>query len=145
VGLGEYALAADTLLEVATEQGEDQWNKKVELSIGKLAKIAAREYLDEQSVRNIDSELELVDIRNCVYEAVKIIRKTSIHTEGAEQIGLESYTGRTLASRKCAGCRELRKRLFAQAVEGKVMGVEELADLLTPELLSPYYLLLIPL
>ena len=145
MGLGEYALVADTLLEVATEEEEDQWNKKVELSIGKLAKITARGYLGEQSVCNIGSKLELVDIQNRVYEAVKVIGKTSIHTEGAEQIGLENYTGRTLSSRKCAGCRELRKRLFAQAVEGKVMGVEELADLLTPELLSPYYLLLIQL
>ena len=94
---------------------------------------------------NIDSELELVDIQNRVHETVKVTRKTPIHTEGAEQIGLENYTGRTLSSRKCGGCRELRKRLFALAVEGKVMGVEELADLLTPELLSPYYSLLIPL
>jgi len=145
VGLDEYALAADTLLEVAKKQEQDQWDKKVEPSIGKLAKIAARGYLDEQSVCNIDSELELVDIQNRVYEAVKVIRKTSIHTEGTEQIGLDNYTSHTLASKKCAGCRELRKSLFAQAVEGKVMGVEELADLLIPELLSPYYLLLIPL
>jgi len=131
VGLGEYALAADTLLEVATEQEEDQWNKKVELSIGKLAKIAAMGYLDEQSVRNIDSELELVDIQNRVYEAVKVIGKTSIDTDGAVQIGLEKYAGGTLTSKKRAGCRELWKRAFARAVEGKVMGVEELADLLT--------------
>jgi len=33
-----------------------------------------------------------------------MIRKASIHTEGAEQIGLENYMGYTLASRKCAGC-----------------------------------------
>ena len=31
VGLGKHALAVDTLLEVATEQEEDQWHKKVEL------------------------------------------------------------------------------------------------------------------
>ncbi|RPA91283.1 hypothetical protein L873DRAFT_1848385 [Choiromyces venosus 120613-1] len=134
VGLGEYALAADTLLTIATEQEEDQWNKKVQLSIGKLAKIAAMAaggYPDEQSLRTIDSELELVGIQSRVYEAVKLIGKTSIDTDGAVQIGLERYAGGTLTSKKRAGCRELWKRAFARAVEGKVMGVEEVADLLT--------------
>ncbi|PUU75150.1 Non-repetitive/WGA-negative nucleoporin C-terminal-domain-containing protein [Tuber borchii] len=131
VGLGEYALAADTLLEVATEQEEDLWNKKVEISIGKLAKIAAMRYLDEQSVRSISSELELVDIQNCVYEAVKVIGRTSIGTDGAMQIVLEKYAGGTLTSRKPAGCRQVWKPAFAWAVEGKVMRVHELADLLT--------------
>ena len=50
-------------------------------------------YLNEQSVRNIDSELELADIQNGVYEAIKVIRKTSIDTDGAVQIGLEQYMG----------------------------------------------------
>jgi len=96
-------------------------------------------YLNEQSVRNIDSKLAVVDIQNRVYKAVKVIRKTSINSEGAVQIGLEKYPGGILASKKRTSCRELWKRAFAWAVEGKVMGVEEFADLLTPELLSPYY------
>ena len=77
-------------------------------------------------MRNMDSELERVDIKNRVYEAVKDTGKTSIDTEGAVQIGLGKYMGRTLASKKRAGCLELWKRLFARAVEGKVMAVEEL-------------------
>jgi len=141
VGLSEYAIAADTLLEVATEEEEDQWNKKVELEIGKLTKMAAMGYLDELSMHNIDSQLELLNIQNRVYEAVKVIRKTTINTDGALQIGLEKYAGGTLASNKRAACLEIWKCAFAQAVEGKVMGVEELADLLIPEL-SPYHLLL---
>jgi len=111
-------------------------------TIGKLAEIAAIGYLDGQSVRNIDSELELVDIQNRVYEAVTAIGETSIDTEDAVQIGLEKYTGGTLASKKRAGCCELWKCTFAGAVEGKVMGVEEFAYMVVPELLSPYYLLL---
>lgn len=39
MGLGEYAFEAGTLVEAATEQEEDKWNKKVELSYGKLGSI----------------------------------------------------------------------------------------------------------
>jgi len=95
-------------------------------------------YLNEQSVRNIDSKLELVVIQNRVCKAVKVIRKSSINSEGAVQISPGKYPGGTLASKKYASCLELWKCAFAWAVE-KVMGVEEFADLLTPELLSPYY------
>jgi len=72
--------------------------------------------------------LERVDIKDRVYEAVKDPGKTSINTEGAVQIGLGKYMGRTLASKKCESesCRELGKRLFPQALEGKVMAVQEL-------------------
>jgi len=99
--------------------------------------MAAMGYLDEQNMHNIDSELELVDIQNRVYEAVKVMGKTSVNTDGAVQVVLEKYAGGTQASKKRAGCRELWICAFALAVEGKVIGVEELADWLTPELLSP--------
>jgi len=42
LGLGEYALTVDILLEVVTEQ-EEPWNKKVKLLIGKLAQIGSNE------------------------------------------------------------------------------------------------------
>jgi len=74
------------------EQELDQCDKKVELSVRKLAKIAARGYQDEESVCNIGSELELIDIQNHVYKAVKVIRKTSMHNEDTAQTGLEKYT-----------------------------------------------------
>jgi len=45
----------------------------------KTTKMAAWGYLDQESVCNIDSELELVDIQNHVYGAVKVIRRSSIH------------------------------------------------------------------
>ena len=48
---------------------------------------------------------------NRVYEAVKVIGKTSIDTEDAIQISLEKYAGCTLASKERASCRYLWKRL----------------------------------
>ena len=89
-------------------------------------------YLKEQSVHSIDSRLELVDIQSRVYKAVKVIGKTSIDSEGAVQIGLDKYSGGTLASKKSASCCELWKRPFAWAIEGKVVGVGEFTDPFTP-------------
>ena len=66
-------------------------------------------YPNEQSVRSIYSKLELVDIQNHVYKAVKVIGKTSIDGEGAVQIGPEKYPGGTLASKKSACCLEVWK------------------------------------
>lgn len=130
VSLGEYALAAETLLEVATEQEDDQWNKKIELSIGKLAKIAATGHLDEKEVRAIDSELELVEIQNRIFQAVKFVAQSTIDEDAAVGEGLSMFAS-ALASKKRAGCRRLWVAAFERAVKGKVMGVEEIADLLT--------------
>jgi len=51
------------------------------------------------------SELELVDTQNRVYEAVKVIGKTSIDTEDAVKISSEKYAVCTLTSKERASCR----------------------------------------
>ncbi|KAH0613283.1 uncharacterized protein H6S33_009663 [Morchella sextelata] len=119
---------------VAMDQEEDLWNKKVELSIGKLAKLAAISQggVDSSNpaddIRYIDADLELVAIQEKIYESVKH-HKDQIDTERAVQDGLETYAPNL--AKKRPGCRELWKRAFGRAVEGKVIGVEEIGDLLT--------------
>lgn len=134
VSMGEFGRAADTLKLVAMDQEEDLWNKKVELSIGKLAKLAAISQggVDSSNpaddIRYIDGDLELVAIQEKIYESVKH-HKDQIDTERAVQDGLETYAPNL--AKKRPGCRELWKRAFGRAVEGKVIGVEEIGDLLT--------------
>lgn len=134
VSMGEFSRAADTLISVATDQEEDLWNKKVELSIGKLAKLAAisQEGVNSSNaaddIRYRDADLELVAIQEKIHASVKHL-KDQIDTEKAVQEGLETYAP-TLAKKR-PGCRELWKRAFGRAVEGKVIGVEEIGDLLT--------------
>lgn len=138
VGLGEFGLAANTLNSIAIDQEEDLWNKKVELSIGKLAKLAATTSGQQRSIgshtrdeiRLIDADLELVAVQEKITGAVRHLKGHTIDTEAAVQVGLETYA-RSLLGKKRPGCRELWKRALARAVEGKVMGVEEIADLLT--------------
>lgn len=137
VGLGEFALAANTLNAIAVDQEEDLWSKKVELSIGKLAKLAAAadglhggELLMRDEIRLVDADLELVTIQERIYETVRYLKEQTIDTEGAVQVGLDTYA-RSLVGKKRVGCRDIWKRAFGRAVEGKVIGVEEIADLLT--------------
>jgi len=60
--------------------------------------------LNEQSMHKMESELETVDIQDRVYEAVKVIRKTSNSTA---ELVLKIFAGSIQDSKKCAGCREL--------------------------------------
>lgn len=139
VGLGEFALAANTLNAIAVDQEEDLWSKKVELSIGKLANLAAAangvhgtpgEPLMRDEIRLVDADLELVTIQERIYGAVRYLKDQTNDTEVAVQAGLEAFA-RSLVARKRNGCRDIWKRAFGRAVEGKVIGVEEIADLLT--------------
>lgn len=136
VGLGEFALAAATLNAIATDQEEDLWNKKVELSIGKLTKLAAAAQTGQvdattrEEVQYIDADLELVSVQEKIYASVRHLKDQTIDTEAAVQVGLDTYA-RSLIGKKRPGCRELWKRAFGRAVEGRVMGVEEIGDLLT--------------
>jgi len=72
IGGRECVLAADTLLEVGIDQEEDEWNRKVELLTGKLARMAATGYLNEESVRSIHFKLELVGISNAIQKCMAI-------------------------------------------------------------------------
>lgn len=135
VGLGEFGLAANTLNSIAIDQEEDLWNKKVELSIGKLAKLAASASGQQglhihDEIRLTDADLELVTIQEKIYSSVRHLKDQTIDTEAAVQVGLDTYA-HSLMGKKRPGCRELWKRAFARVVERKVMGVEEIADLLT--------------
>lgn len=136
VGLGEFALAANTLNAIAIEQEEDLWSKKVELSIGKLAKLAAAangasgEPLMWDEIKLIDADLELITIQERICGTVRHLKDQTIDIEAAVQVGLDTYA-RSLVGRKRVGCRDIWKRAFGRAVEGKVIGVEEIADLLT--------------
>jgi len=93
-------------------------------------------------MRDIDCELRWLGIETQVHEPVKVIGKTSVETDGAVGIVVEKYIGGRLGSKKCAGYLKLWKGSCARAVEEKVISIEELAELLRPELISPYYLLM---
>lgn len=136
VSLGEFALAANTLNTIAIDQEENLWSKKVELSIGKLAKLAAvangilGEPLMRDDMRLIDADLELVTIQEGINGMVRHLKDHTNDIEVAIQVGLDTYAP-SLPGRKRVGCQDIWKKAFGRAVDGKVNGVEEIADLLT--------------
>lgn len=127
VSLGDYNRAGTTLLQVATELEPALWNRQAELSIGKLAKLAAG--VEAVDIEAFDIHLALTKIQDTVFEAVSNIRKQAIDTEAAVQLGLDEL-GRAYKRHK-PGHRELFKRSFRQLINGAALDVEELIDLLT--------------
>jgi len=71
--------------------------------------MSALGYLDEENMHGRDSELHLVGIQYEVYESGKVIGKTLIETLGTVWIGLQKSGGGIPATKKRAGCREVRK------------------------------------
>ncbi len=133
VSLGEFDRAAETLLTVASDIEEDLWNRKVELSIGKLAKLATinadpSSNTAKEASETYDVSLELIQIQETIYRAVKSIRTTAVDTEAAVQIGVEDY-GRGV--KRKPGLRELFKKALRDLLSSKVLGAEEIVDLLT--------------
>jgi nuclear pore complex protein Nup133 len=134
VGLGDYSIAANTLFSVATEKEEDLDHQQIQLSIGKLAKLVALEHsgmleMDiEDELDAYDVKLELVKIQKRLHSVVKHIRHSAIDADAAVQLGLDEYARKI---KKLPALRETFRKAFRELVENKVLGVEDLVDLLT--------------
>ncbi|KAL7273102.1 hypothetical protein RUND412_004061 [Rhizina undulata] len=128
----DYDRAGMTLQHIAKEVEEDLWCKKVELSLSKLASLAARQSLGtttlDTPMLDFDAELELIKIQESLYAAIKPITGAAIDNEAAVQLGLDEFAR---GLKKRPAMRELWKRAFRDLVQGKVLGAEGLVDLLT--------------
>ncbi|KAA8895178.1 Non-repetitive/WGA-negative nucleoporin C-terminal-domain-containing protein [Sphaerosporella brunnea] len=135
VGLGNYDVAAETLFSVAASTEEDLDHQQIELSIAKLAKLVAMERsgasgmdIEDQMDTYIDPKLKLIEIQKRLHSAVKHIRHSAIDVDAAVQLGLDEYAKRI---KKMPALRETFRKTFGELVENKVLGVEDLVDLLT--------------
>ncbi|RPB28331.1 hypothetical protein L211DRAFT_833299 [Terfezia boudieri ATCC MYA-4762] len=131
--LGEYDRAGETLVRVALSQEDGLWNKKVELSIAKLCKLAALP--DNQVLGALqymqnwqDEALTLIEIQRLVYDYLQSFVRGAIDKEAEVDIAMKEK-GRPVDKRL-----ETRK-LFKQALERlfnlKILQSELLIDLLT--------------
>jgi len=131
--LGEYDRAGETLVHVALNQEDGLWNKKVELSMAKLCKLAALP--DNQALealpymQNWQGEtLTLIEIQELVYDYLQSFVRGAIDKEAEVGIALKEK-GKSVEKRLET------KKIFKQALEQlfnlKVLQPELLIDLLT--------------
>jgi len=132
VNLGNYDHASNTLLAVATEVEDVLWNKKIEVSIAKLAKTAALDDNGFQDISNdtqrYDAMLELVKLQERLHVAVSEFTHDAIDLEAAVQLVTDEF-GKKI--KKMPTIREMFRKSLRRLIFQKTLGPEELADVLT--------------
>lgn len=134
VSLGDYDIAASTLFNIATQSEELLSNRRIELSIAKLAKMAALENASvpeaevSEEVEVFDVKLDLVKAQQRFRAAVMHITHNAIDPDAGVQLAMDEY-GRKLKKLPALG--DLFRRLFKELVSGRAMAAEDLAELLT--------------
>ncbi|KAL8911177.1 MAG: hypothetical protein Q9172_007719 [Xanthocarpia lactea] len=132
---GNYAGAADDLRS-AQKQAESLWAKKIQVSISKLATMAAVSVQQEEDdnakavLQTTDGRLEVLAIQEQVYDYLRpTLRRALNDTPARTEIVMEQY-GKRFVKEKPA-LRGAMKLHIARLVEEKVLDAEDLADLIS--------------
>jgi nuclear pore complex protein Nup133 len=134
--------AAETLLDLALNKEQQVWNKKVELSLGKLAMLAeqsssssqdfrvnADEARKEEKLKQVDKELVAIKIQQCVYDVVSRCTYAAVDDKAAFEFVMDTH-GKEIPNRQKA-----LHHIFADGVKRllnhEVLDAMTLIDLLT--------------
>lgn len=135
----DYHRASAELLDLGLHRERDLWSKKIQLSIGKLARLAGRNAAnglvlpDGEEMRETEAQLEVIRIQGLVYKHVRTAVKGAIDDTAERQLALEVYDNPSLHG-KTALATVLHEKL-GWLLEHRAMGALDLVDLLT--LLGP--------
>ncbi|KAL5345102.1 hypothetical protein ACLOAV_010056, partial [Pseudogymnoascus australis] len=135
----DYHRASAELLDLGLHRERDLWSKKVQLSIGKLARLAGRNAAnglvlpDGEEMKETEAQLEIIRIQGLVHKHVRSAIKGAIDDTAERQLALEVYDNPSLHG-KAALATVLHEKL-GWLLEHKAMGALDLVDLLT--LLGP--------
>ncbi|KFY22022.1 hypothetical protein V493_06910 [Pseudogymnoascus sp. VKM F-4281 (FW-2241)] len=136
----DYQRASAELLDLGLHRERDLWSKKVQLSIGKLARLAGRNsganglvLPDSEEMRETEAQLEIIRIQGLVHKHVRGAVKGAIDDTAERQLALEVYDNPSLRG-KTALATVLHEKL-GWLLDHKAMGALDLVDLLT--LLGP--------
>ncbi|KAK2753952.1 hypothetical protein FQN54_007311 [Arachnomyces sp. PD_36] len=98
IGERDYSMAAKTLANLAIDQESDLWGKRVQLSIGKLTKLAAveRNAGAEQEdaaamIKRFDDQAELSTIQETLYEHILPCLHGAIDERAELQLAMEQF------------------------------------------------------
>lgn len=135
----DYDEAARMLLELGLDREQDVWSKKVELSIGKLSRMAGRNYSQsngifipdggEAELVKANQELGLIKIQDQIYKYIYPSINTAIDDNAEVQLALETHGNKSL--RKQFSFTNLLENSMTHLVKHEVMDAFSLVDLLT--------------
>ena len=136
VGENDFAHAEKTLVQVATQEEEDLFNKKTQLCLAKLSMLAAEEektngppaFLPD-NLAKYDNQLEIVDIQDRIGVHVGYFTSTAIDAKAAEELAVSTFSARIVA--KYPGLKRLLKSAIFAILAREPLSVECLIDFLT--------------
>lgn len=133
-----FNLAAETLLDLGLKREQDLWSKKIELSMGKLSRLAGRTSQSNGiSIRDgrkndlaiVSNQLGLIKIQETVYENVISSIGPTLDDKAELQLALEMYNNKLL--KKQTAFISLLEDKMSQLIGLKVIDGLGLIDLLT--------------
>jgi nuclear pore complex protein Nup133 len=134
-----YDCAAKDLLNLGLRKEQDLWSKKVELSIGKLARLAGKSYSEANGLIIPDGghvelaetkkQLALIRIQDRVFNHVQSAVGAAIDENAEVQLALEIYGNKKLGGRTALS--RLLEENLGRLLSHKAIDVLSLIDLLT--------------
>jgi nuclear pore complex protein Nup133 len=131
--------AAKTLLDLGLKREQDLWSKKIELSIGKMARLADRNYSQSNAplipdwgqteLAVVNNQLGLVKIQDQVYDYVLPSIEAAIDPHAELQLALEAHSDKGLRNKIALSL--LLESSMSKLVKHEAMEASSLIDLLT--------------
>ena len=136
----DFDLASQALLEFARNKENDLWAKRVELSIGKLAKLSAHENQEQSETEVdefdwVDDELDIVTIQQRLYEHISPVLHAALDGKAELDLAMTELGKRTKGNKPALN--KVLQQGLADLLAHNSLGVAQLIDVLT--LLDPYF------
>lgn len=123
----DYLTTAETLTNVARDTETSLWNKKVELSIAKLA-IAASNHERPTIAPQSEDEMQLVKIQEMLYEHIRPCFYEAVDEDAEAQLAMETY-GKCVSNSPSLA--ELLEDGLAAMIRHEALSSDQLIDVLT--------------
>ncbi len=135
----DFDRAAKTLLDLGLRRERDLWSKRVELSIGKLARLAGKPYseaggllIPDGGLTELDEtqrQLSLIEIQERVFSHIYPAISAAIDEKAEVQLALEVYGNKSLAGKEAFS--RLLEENMDHLVTHQALDALSLIDLLT--------------
>ncbi|CAG8960167.1 hypothetical protein HYFRA_00010646 [Hymenoscyphus fraxineus] len=136
----DFDKASQTLLNLGLHREQDAWSKKIELSIGKLARLSCKSYSEDHGIiipdggkmelRSTHDQLALIKIQEIIYDHVHMTITNAIDQLGEVQLAMETY-GNQKQLNNSSHFYTLLSENMNTLVEHRAMTGLELVDLLS--------------
>jgi nuclear pore complex protein Nup133 len=131
--------AAKTLLDLGLMREQDLWSKKIELSIGKMARLSDRNYSQSNGIlfpdgghaelADVNNQLGLIKIQDMIYDYVSPSIEAAVDDNAELQLALEVHGNKSLGSKMAFSL--LLDSSMAKLLKHEAMDASSMIDLLT--------------